>query len=299
MHHQFAELADVDITKEPMEVGPTCHYVMGGIEVDADSQMTSLPGLFAAGEAAGGMHGSNRLGGNSLSDLLVFGKLAGDGAVEFIRRVSGRTPEISDEELQRHADEALAPFAKGSDADAENPYALHADLQDSMNTLVGIIRREGEVAQALEHLDELDRRAEKLAVDGPLIFNPGWHLTFDLRNMLLLSRCIALAALTRTESRGGHTREDHPAMDPEWRRKLLFLSLNDDGTRGADPGVPAADPSGSARPVREERAEEVPHRRGDRRPRPARAAVAASPPALPRRRSMRHGLPGALPRVAR
>jgi succinate dehydrogenase / fumarate reductase flavoprotein subunit len=230
MHHQFAELADVDITKEPMEVGPTCHYVMGGIEVDADSQMTSLPGLFAAGEAAGGMHGSNRLGGNSLSDLLVFGKLAGDGAVSFVRRVSGRVPEISEEELQLHADQALAPFARGGDPDAENPYTLHADLQDSMNTLVGIIRREGEVAQALQHLDELDRRAQKLAVDGPLIFNPGWHLTFDLRNILLLSRCIALAALTRTESRGGHTREDFPAMDPEWRRRLLYLSLDDNGT---------------------------------------------------------------------
>jgi succinate dehydrogenase / fumarate reductase flavoprotein subunit len=175
------------------------------------------------------MHGSNRLGGNSLSDLLVFGKLAGDGAVAFVKRVSKRAPQIDPDELQQLADEALAPFAKGSDPQAENPYTLHADLQDSMNTLVGIIRREGEVRQALEHLDELDRRAENLAVSGPLIFNPGWHLTFDLRNMLLLSRCIAMSALTRTESRGGHTREDHPEMNPEWRRKLLFLSLDADG----------------------------------------------------------------------
>jgi succinate dehydrogenase / fumarate reductase flavoprotein subunit len=230
MYHQFKELADVDITAEPMEVGPTCHYVMGGVEVDADTEESIVTGLYAAGEVAGGMHGSNRLGGNSLSDLLVFGKLAGDGAVAFVKRVSGRAPEVTDEELQRHADEALAPFTKGQVPGAENPYTLHADLQDSMNTLVGIIRREGEVAQALEHLDELDKRAENLAVDGPLVFNPGWHLTFDLRNMLLLSRCIAMAALTRTESRGGHTREDHPEMDPQWRRKLLFSSLKDDGT---------------------------------------------------------------------
>jgi succinate dehydrogenase / fumarate reductase flavoprotein subunit len=230
MHHQFLQLADVDITKEPMEVGPTCHYVMGGIEVDPDSQMTSLPGLFAAGEVAGGMHGSNRLGGNSLSDLAVFGKRAGDGAVEFVKRVSGQAPEISDEELQRLGDEALAPFTKGTLPGAENPYALHADLSESMNTLVGIIRREGEIRQALEHLDELDRRAQNLAVDGPRVFNPGWHLTFDLRNMLLLSRCIAVAALTRTESRGGHTREDYPGMDAEWRRRLLFLSLTGAGT---------------------------------------------------------------------
>ncbi|MFF1413813.1 fumarate reductase/succinate dehydrogenase flavoprotein subunit [Streptomyces sp. NPDC058289] len=219
MYHQFKELADVDITAEPMEVGPTCHYVMGGIAVESDTAATlGVPGLFAAGEVAGGMHGSNRLGGNSLSDLLVFGRRAGLHAAEYAARdapaVGGR-PEVSQAQIDSAAAEALAPFhaAEG----AENPYTLHQELQTAMNDLVGIIRREGEMAQALEKLSALRVRAARAGVEGHRQFNPGWHLALDLRNMLLVSECVARAALERTESRGGHTREDCPAMERSWR----------------------------------------------------------------------------------
>jgi succinate dehydrogenase / fumarate reductase flavoprotein subunit len=226
MHHQFKELADVDITAEPMEVGPTCHYVMGGVEVDADTAATSVPGLFAAGEVAGGMHGSNRLGGNSLSDLLVFGRRAGVGAAEYIGALGDSRPAIRDSDVDESAETALAPFRDAS----ENPYTLHSELQQKMNDLVGIIRREGEVREALEMLDELDQRADSVGVQGDRPFNPGWHLALDLRNMLAVCRCVALAALERTESRGGHTREDFPGMDPQWRGVNLICTLDDSGT---------------------------------------------------------------------
>ncbi|WP_457255559.1 fumarate reductase/succinate dehydrogenase flavoprotein subunit [Pedococcus sp. P5_B7] len=222
MHHQFKELADVDITAEPMEVGPTCHYVMGGVEVDADTAATSVPGLYAAGEVAGGMHGSNRLGGNSLSDLLVFGRRAGVGASEYIATLGDSRPAIQDADVDQAAETALAPFRDAS----ENPYSLHQELQQKMNDLVGIIRREGEVREALDMLDDLDERAKSVGVEGHRQFNPGWHLALDLRNMLAVCRCVALAALERTESRGGHTREDFPGMDPEWRGVNLICTLD-------------------------------------------------------------------------
>ncbi|MEU6867233.1 fumarate reductase/succinate dehydrogenase flavoprotein subunit [Streptomyces sp. NPDC046876] len=215
MYHQFKELADVDITAEPMEVGPTCHYVMGGIAVDSDTAAArGVPGLFAAGEVAGGMHGSNRLGGNSLSDLLVFGRRAGLHAAAHAAAPGGR-PAVSEAQVDAAAAEALAPFhaAEG----AENPYTLHQELQTAMNDLVGIIRREGEMAEALERLASLRARAARAGVEGHRQFNPGWHLALDLRNMLLVSECVARAALERTESRGGHTREDCPAMERSWR----------------------------------------------------------------------------------
>ncbi|MFF5702181.1 fumarate reductase/succinate dehydrogenase flavoprotein subunit [Streptomyces sp. NPDC012794] len=220
MYHQFKELADVDITAEPMEVGPTCHYVMGGIAVDSDTAATvGVPGLFAAGEVAGGMHGSNRLGGNSLSDLLVFGRRAGLHAAGYAA-APGRRPEVSQEQVDAAAAEALAPFH--ADEGAENPYTLHQELQTAMNDLVGIIRRAGEMAEALERLSALRVRAARAGVEGHRQFNPGWHLALDLRNMLLVSECVARAALERTESRGGHTREDCPAMERQWRAVNLL-----------------------------------------------------------------------------
>jgi succinate dehydrogenase / fumarate reductase flavoprotein subunit len=225
MHHQFKELADVDITAEPMEVGPTCHYVMGGVEVDADTAATSVPGLYAAGEVAGGMHGSNRLGGNSLSDLLVFGRRAGAGAAEYIAALGDSRPSVAEADVEEAAATALAPFRDA----AENPYTLHQELQQKMNDLVGIIRREGEVREALGVLDDLDERAKSVGVEGHRQFNPGWHLALDLRNMLAVCRCVALAALERTESRGGHTREDFPSMDPKWRGVNLICALDDNG----------------------------------------------------------------------
>ncbi|MFJ7158104.1 fumarate reductase/succinate dehydrogenase flavoprotein subunit [Streptomyces sp. NPDC101118] len=222
MYHQFKELADVDITAEPMEVGPTCHYVMGGIAVDSDTAATvGVPGLFAAGEVAGGMHGSNRLGGNSLSDLLVFGRRAGLHAAEYASGLPAR-PTVSQDQIDAAATEALAPFH--AEEGAENPYTLHQELQQTMNDLVGIIRREGEMAQALERLAALRVRARRAGVEGHRQFNPGWHLALDLRNMLLVSECVARAALERTESRGGHTREDYPSMERSWRPLNLLCT---------------------------------------------------------------------------
>jgi succinate dehydrogenase / fumarate reductase flavoprotein subunit len=226
MHHQFKELADVDITAEPMEVGPTCHYVMGGVEVDPDSGQSRVPGLFAAGEVSGGMHGSNRLGGNSLSDLLVFGRRAGLGAASYVDQLGDRRPAIDQAQVDSAAAAAVKPFENLS---GENPYTVHTELQQTMNDLVGIIRREDEIEQALKRLVSLRERAENAGVEGHRQFNPGWHLALDLRNMLTVSECIAKAALLRTESRGGHTREDHPKMDPGWRRKLLVCALEDGG----------------------------------------------------------------------
>ncbi|MFF1840162.1 fumarate reductase/succinate dehydrogenase flavoprotein subunit [Streptomyces sp. NPDC058217] len=231
MYHQFKELADVDITAEAMEVGPTCHYVMGGIAVDSDTAAAvAVPGLFAAGEVAGGMHGSNRLGGNSLSDLLVFGRRAGLHAAEYAAGLSA-APEVDDVQIDEAAAEALRPFSAEGLADgaaAENPYTLHQELQQTMNDLVGIIRRAPEMEQALEKLAALRVRAHRAGVEGHRQFNPGWHLSLDLRNMLLVSECIARAALERTESRGGHTREDCPTMERSWRPANLLCRLAGD-----------------------------------------------------------------------
>ncbi|GAA0407166.1 succinate dehydrogenase flavoprotein subunit [Acrocarpospora corrugata] len=224
MHHQFKELADVDITKEPMQVGPTCHYIMGGVEVDADTGAASVPGLFAAGEVSGGMHGSNRLGGNSLSDLLVFGRRAGAGASQYVDGLTRRPAVTGVEEAMA---EAVAPLERGG---GENPYELHHELQRTMNELVGIIRKAGEVGDALDVVEKLKERAHNTASTGGKIYNPGWHLALDLRNMLLVSECVAKAALIREESRGGHTRDDYPGMSPDWRRKLLVCSAPPDGS---------------------------------------------------------------------
>jgi succinate dehydrogenase / fumarate reductase flavoprotein subunit len=225
MYHQFKELADVDITKEPMEIGPTCHYVMGGVEVDPDTAASSVPGLFAVGEVSGGMHGSNRLGGNSLSDLLVFGKRAGDGAADYLESLGAAKPVIAQPDLDVAVAEALEPFSRGV---GESPYEVHAELQQTMNDLVGIIRREQELKDALAALEKFKERARTLAVPGERAYNPGWHYAQDVRNMLLVGECVAMAALEREESRGGHTREDHPAMEPEWRKVNLILTLDGD-----------------------------------------------------------------------
>src|SRR3954469_18350132 len=208
MYHQFKELADVDITAEAMEVGPPCHYVMGGVEVDPDTAASVVPGLFAAGEVAGGMHGSNRLGGNSLSDLIVFGRRAGLGAAAYVDKLGGALPTIADADVTDAAASALAPFEGSGGNGHENPYTLHQELQQTMNDLVGIIRREDEMVEALGRLEKLKERAAGVVVEGHRQFNPGWHLALDLRNMLLVSECVAKAALERQESRGGHTRDD-------------------------------------------------------------------------------------------
>jgi succinate dehydrogenase / fumarate reductase flavoprotein subunit len=221
MYHQFKELAEVDITVEPMEVGPTCHYVMGGVEVEAETAGAVVPGLFAAGEVAGGMHGSNRLGGNSLSDLLVFGKRAGTAAAAHAK--SGRATPLTAEALASAEAFALAPF---EEKNGENPYSVWHELQESMNALVGIIRNASEVGQALEMIEKL--KAKKLTVEGGRAYNPGWHLALDLPNMLRVSECIAKAALERQESRGGHTRDDFPATDKEWGKVNVICTLNDD-----------------------------------------------------------------------
>ncbi|MFD7862321.1 fumarate reductase/succinate dehydrogenase flavoprotein subunit [Streptomyces sp. NPDC059783] len=225
MYHQFKELADVDITAEAMEVGPTCHYVMGGVAVDSDSAAAlGVPGLYAAGEVAGGMHGSNRLGGNSLSDLLVFGRRAGLHAAAYAAGTGDRPP-VDAAQVDAAAAEALRPFGAEERADGgpvENPYTLHQELQQTMNDLVGIIRQAPEMAEALEKLAGLRERAARAGVEGHRQFNPGWHLALDLRNMLLVSECVARAALERTESRGGHTREDCPDMERSWRAVTLL-----------------------------------------------------------------------------
>ncbi|MDV6014502.1 fumarate reductase/succinate dehydrogenase flavoprotein subunit [Haloechinothrix sp. LS1_15] len=226
MHHQFKELADVDITSEAMEVGPTCHYVMGGIEVDPDTAAAvGVPGLFAAGECAGGMHGSNRLGGNSLSDLLVFGRRAGAGAAQYLDTLASR-PTTEESRVDEAARAAVQPFEAGETA--ENPYTLQSELQRVMNDLVGIIRTGDEMSQALERLQVIAERARHVGIEGNRQYNPGWHLALDLQNMLKVSECVARAALRRTESRGGHTRDDYPKMDPEWRHTLLACALDGD-----------------------------------------------------------------------
>ena len=223
MWHQFKELADVDITKQAMEVGPTCHYVMGGIQVDPDTgAATGVTGLFAAGEVAGGMHGSNRLGGNSLSDLLVFGRRAGVGASAYVKSLSVK-PKVSEQVIEKALNSALAPFNGNS---GENPYTVHQELQQVMNDLVGIIRDGNEMRDAITKLEGLKKRAKNVTVQGERQFNPGWHLSLDLENMLLVSESIAKSALVREESRGGHTRNDFPTMDKNWRAKHVINSWN-------------------------------------------------------------------------
>ena len=225
MYHQFKELADVDITKEPMEVGPAQHYVMGGIEVDPDTAaVPGVPGLFAAGEVSGGMHGSNRLGGNSLSDLVVFGRRAGMGAAQYLDAITTR-PAASDAALDAARSEVLTPLER----DGENPYTVHHEIQQTMSDLVGIIRREAEIKTALSELEKLRERAENVGAAGGRAYNPGWHLALDLRNILLIAQCVAQAALERQESRGGHTREDYPDMSAEWRKVNLICGLDAGG----------------------------------------------------------------------
>jgi succinate dehydrogenase / fumarate reductase flavoprotein subunit len=224
MYHQFKQLADLDITKEPMEVGPTTHYMMGGIQVNADSQMSSVPGLFAAGECAAGLHGANRLGGNSLSDLVVFGKRAGEYAAKFAKE-SGST-KIDMADVEQTAKWALAPFERG--ASGENPFAVQSELQDVMQNLVGIVRIESEMQQALEKVTALRKRAAKAGITGNIEYNNGWHTALDLDNMLAISEMIAMSGLERQESRGGHFRDDYPDKSAEWAKYNLKL------TRGAD-----------------------------------------------------------------
>jgi succinate dehydrogenase / fumarate reductase, flavoprotein subunit len=241
MYHQFKELADVDITKEPMEVGPAQHYVMGGVEVDPDTAASSVPGLFAAGEVSGGMHGSNRLGGNSLSDLLVFGRRAGQGAVAYLDSLgeSGRRPAATDAALAEAQAEALAPLERTG---GENPYTVHSEVQQTMSDLVGIIRREAEIKSALAELEKLRERAARVSAAGGAAYNPGWHLALDLRNIVLIADCVAQAALERHESRGGHTRDDFPAMSPEWRKINLICTLDGDRvTLSRQPMTPMRD----------------------------------------------------------
>jgi succinate dehydrogenase / fumarate reductase, flavoprotein subunit len=223
MYHQFKELADVDITAEPMEVGPTCHYVMGGVEVDADTEVSIVPGLYAAGEVAGGMHGSNRLGGNSLSDLLVFGRRAGHHAAYYTYRLKGDRPRVAESDVKEAARAALAPFE--IEDGGENPYTIQKDLQDVMQRLVGIIRKSEELEESLVEIEKLKDRAKRLSVEGHRQYNPGWHLAIDLTNQLIVSECIAKAALERRESRGGHTRDDFPGTDDSWGQVNLVLTL--------------------------------------------------------------------------
>jgi succinate dehydrogenase / fumarate reductase flavoprotein subunit len=225
MWHQFYELAGVDITKEAMEVGPTCHYVMGGVEVEPDTAAAvGVPGLFAAGEVAGGMHGSNRLGGNSLSDLLVFGRRAGMGAAAYVKQNS--TASVSDATAAAAAARIEAPFARTG---GENSYSLHAELQEITHNLVGIIRTGTELKEAIEKIAEIRKRSANVAVSGGRKFNPGFHLAFDLDNMLLVAESTAKSAISREESRGGHTRDDFPGMDSGWRQYNHIASF--DGTQ--------------------------------------------------------------------
>ena len=211
MYHQFMELAGVDITATPMEVGPTCHYMMGGVRVDPETQAATVPGLFAIGEVSGGMHGANRLGGNSLSDLIVFGRRAGIGAADFAEGRSG-SPSVDAGEVQTAIDDALAPFGREGGG---NPYDVQHELQQTMQALVGIIRTGPELEEALGKLEEFKERTAKLSVKGGLAYNPGWNLATDLPSMVTTSIAVAQGALNRKESRGGHTREDYPGPDPE------------------------------------------------------------------------------------
>ncbi len=225
MHHQFKELADVDITKEPMEVGPTCHYIMGGVRVEADTAATTVPGLYAAGEVAAGLHGANRLGGNSLSDLLVFGRRAGLYAAQYAQNLEGH-PSPDADQIEQCAQELLAPFNNDG---GENPYTVHMALQDCMQNLVGIIRTESELKKAQTEIASLKERLAKVTVEGHRQYNPGWNLALDLQSLLTTAEATTMGALERKESRGGHTREDHPGPDPDKYGKINLVLRRKDG----------------------------------------------------------------------
>ena len=225
MYHQFKQLADLDITKEPMEVGPTTHYMMGGIRVDGDSQMSAVPGLFAAGEVAAGLHGANRLGGNSLSDLVVFGRRAGRFAADFAK--ANGPVKVDEAEIQATASAALTPFDRGPLG--ENPYQVQYDLQEAMQDLVGIVRLESEMQQALDAIEQLRARAERAGIAGNREYNNGWHTTIDLGNMMIVSEAITRAALLRKESRGAQFREDFPGKDAEWGKYNIVIRRGEEG----------------------------------------------------------------------
>jgi succinate dehydrogenase / fumarate reductase flavoprotein subunit len=225
MYHQFKALGDVDITKEPMEVGPTTHYIMGGVHVDADTQMSDVPGLFAAGECAAGINGANRLGGNSLSDLIVFGKRAGEFAAKFAKE--NPHGEIDNDKIDMYAREALRPFENSS---GENPYTVQRDLQEVMQHNVGIVRDEGEMRSALDHLKTFWNRAARVGVTGNRDFNPGWHTALDLKNLLTVSEAITRAALERKESRGAQFREDYPEKDERSSKVNIAIRKAEDGS---------------------------------------------------------------------
>ena len=230
MYHQFMQLANLDITREPMEIGPTTHYMMGGVFVDPETQMSSVPGLFAAGEVAAGLHGSNRLGGNSLSDLLVFGKRAGEHAAEFAKaRGAGA---INEQQIEEAAREALTPFERAAQATGgnEGPYRVQTDLQEMMQSLVGIVRREKEMLHALEGLGELWQRSQKVAVHGHREYNPGWHTAIDLKPLLTVSEAVTRAAIERKESRGGHFRDDFPNKDAAYGQVRIVVQKAPDGS---------------------------------------------------------------------
>ena len=219
MYHQFKELADVDITKGPMEVGPTCHYVMGGIRVDAETTASSVPGLFAAGEAAAGLHGANRLGGNSLSDLLVFGRRAGLAAAEYAKKSTA--PNIDNAQIEAAEKQLLAPFERTT---GENPYTIHQDLQEMLQSLVGIFRTADDLTRALGELEKFKARAALMRVEGSRLFNPGWHLSRDLRCMLTVAEAVARSAFARQESRGAHSRIDFPKTEDAWGKKNQVIA---------------------------------------------------------------------------
>ncbi|MCI0490940.1 MAG: fumarate reductase/succinate dehydrogenase flavoprotein subunit [Blastocatellia bacterium] len=241
MYHQFKQLADIDITEQPMEVGPTTHYMMGGIRVDSDTQMSTVEGLFACGECAAGINGANRLGGNSLSDLLVFGKRAGEFAAKF---ASENSPgQASPDQIDEAARRALEPFERSSDARGEGPYQIQHDLQEMMQDLVGIVRREDEMLRALEGIEKLWERSRRVSVTGNREYNPGWHTALDLTNLLTVAEAITLSALERKESRGAQYRDDYPAKDEEFGRFNIAVKKSDDGRmqlrREAIPEMPA------------------------------------------------------------
>ena len=223
MYHQFRELADVDITQGPMEVGPTCHYMMGGIRVEAETAQTNVPGLFAAGEAAAGLHGSNRLGGNSLSDLLVFGRRAGQSAAEHAKQAG--PVNIDADQVEKGSRAMLEPFERPA---GESPYDVHRDLQETMQNYVGIFRNESDLRTGLSELQKLKERAARVRVEGSRLFNPGWHLAQDLRSMLTVSEAVALSALERKESRGAHSRIDYPDYDEKWGKQNIVVERDGD-----------------------------------------------------------------------
>ena len=226
MYHQFRELADVDITKGPMEVGPTCHYMMGGIRVEAETAQSNVPGLFAAGEAAAGLHGANRLGGNSLSDLLVFGRRAGLAAAEHAKQTG--TSSIDENQVEEATREMLEPFER---TNGDSPYDVHRDLQETMQNYVGIFRSEEDLKQGFSEIEKLKDRAGKVRVDGSRLFNPGWHLARDLKSLLTVSEAVALSALERRESRGAHSRIDFPQYDEQWSKLNNIISREGEAMR--------------------------------------------------------------------